>query len=154
MAKVREGDPAPDFELPGTGGGTHRLADHRGSWVVLAFYPGDFTPTCTRQFCSYRDESSRLAELDVELLGISPQGVDSHERFAAEHAIGHTLLADRDLAVARAYGVVGPFRLVRRSTFIVDPQGVVRDADVSLLGLGFTSVDEIAARLAALRQPA
>ena len=55
MARIGVGDTAPDFELPATGGGTVRLADFRGRWLVLAFYPGDFTPVCTRQFCAYRD---------------------------------------------------------------------------------------------------
>lgn len=154
MAKVREGDSAPDFELPGTGNRTYRLADYRGRWVVLAFYPGDFTLVCTKQFCSYRDHGEELASLDVDLLGISPQGVESHERFAAEHGLGMPLLADEDRGVARAYGVLGPKWIIRRATFIVDPDGIVRDADVSLIGLGFTKVDEIAARLAELRQPA
>ena len=78
MAKVGVGDPAPEFELAGAEGRVYRLSDHRGKWVIVAFYPGDFTPVCTRQFCSYRDDDDRLDELGVEVLGISPQIVDSH----------------------------------------------------------------------------
>lgn len=70
MRRLEVGDRAPDFELRGTGGRTYRLSDYRGRWLVLAFYPGDFTPVCTRQFCSYRDAADRLDELDVEVLGI------------------------------------------------------------------------------------
>jgi thioredoxin-dependent peroxiredoxin len=151
MGKVREGDRAPEFELEGTGGRTYRLSDHRGRWVVLAFYPGDFTPVCTRQFCAYRDESAQLAGLDVDLLGISPQGVDSHERFRAEHGLTMPLLADGGAEVARAYGVRGPRGMVRRATFIIDPEGIIRHAERSLLGLTFTGVDEIAERLGAVR---
>jgi peroxiredoxin Q/BCP len=149
MAKPKEGDPAPDFALPGTGGKTYRLADYRGSRLVLAFYPGDFTPTCTKQFCSYRDQGNRLDGLGAEMLGISPQSVDSHERFMQEESLNVPLLADEDKSVARAYGVLaGP--LVRRAIFIVDEEGIVRYRKVSLVGLGYESVDDIEQALAKL----
>ena len=66
MARLREGDEAPGFSLPWTGEGELSLADRRGRWVILAFYPGDFTPTCTKQFCNYRDGSERIDGLDAE----------------------------------------------------------------------------------------
>jgi len=102
VAKVDVGDAAPDFELPGTGGKTYRLADYRGRKLVLAFYPGDFTAVCTKQFCSYRDEGERLDQLGAEVLGISAQSVDSHERFSEEKRLNVPLLADEDKSVARA----------------------------------------------------
>jgi peroxiredoxin Q/BCP len=153
MAAASEGDPAPEFELPGTGGRSYRLADYRGRWVVLAFYPGDFTTVCTKQFCSYRDRDRDLAALEAVVLGISPQGVDSHERFVAEHNLNVPLLADEDKDVARAYGVLGPGGFVRRAIIIVDPEGVIRHRDVAMIGLSYRSVDDIAAVLAELRQP-
>jgi thioredoxin-dependent peroxiredoxin len=147
MAKPQEGDKAPEFELPGTGGKVYRLADYRGSKVVIAFYPGDFTPTCTKQFCSYRDQGDRLDDLGAVMLGISPQSVDSHERFMQEESLNVPLLADEDKAVARAYGVVtGP--LVRRAIFIIDEEGVIRHRKVSLVGLSYESVDDIEQALA------
>ena len=73
MAKVDVGDMAPEFELPGTGGRTYRLSDYRGKKLVIAFYPGDFTAVCTKQFCSYRDEGERLDGLGAEVVGISPR---------------------------------------------------------------------------------
>ena len=79
MAKLRVGEPAPPFELEGTGSRTYSLSDFRETGVILAFYPGDFTPVCTRQFCSYRDDGDRLEALDVPMMGISPQSVESHE---------------------------------------------------------------------------
>ena len=137
------GDSAPEFELQGTGGRTVQLADFRGRWLVLAFYPGDFTPVCTRQFCSYRDAADRLDELDAEHLGVSPQTLDSHERFRAKHGLTVPLLADPERDMIRAYGVLGPGGMVRRSIFIVDPQGIVRYRQVALLGLHYQDVDDL-----------
>jgi len=149
MAKVDVGDPAPDFELPGTGGKTYRLSDYRGRKVVLAFYPGDFTAVCTKQFCSYRDQSDRLDGLGADVLGISPQSVDSHERFTEEKRLNVPLLADEDKSVARAYGVLaGP--LVRRAIFVIDEQGIVHHRKVALVGLGFESVEDLERAVAAI----
>ena len=148
MAKVDVGDAAPDFELPGTEGKTYRLSDYRGRNVVLAFYPGDATTVCTKQFCSYRDEGDRIDQLDAEVLGISSQSVDSHERFVKEKSLNVPLLADEDKKVARAYGVVmGP--LVRRATFVIDEEGIVRHAKVSFTSLGYDSVEDLEQALAA-----
>jgi peroxiredoxin Q/BCP len=142
VAKVDVGDPAPDFELPGTGGRTYRLADYRGRRLILAFYPGDFTAVCTRQFCSYRDQGDRLDGLGAEVLGISPQSVESHERFTEEKRLNVPLLADEDKAVARAYGVLaGP--MVRRAIFVIDEEGRIGYRKVSLAGLTYESVADL-----------
>ena len=151
MSRIEIGDRAPDFELSGTGEERFKLFEHRGRWVVLAFYPGDFTPVCTRQFCSYRDAADHLDDLDAEVIGISPQSVSSHERFAAEHRLTVPLLADPEHATARAYGVVGPGGLVRRSIFIIDPNGTVRYRQVALLGLRYKDVEHLAAALSLAR---
>lgn len=152
MAKVDVGETAPDFELAGTGNATYRLSNYRGKWVILAFYPGDFTPVCTRQFCSYRDGDDRLNELGAEVLGVSPQSVDSHERFAAKHGLTVPLLADERREVIRAYGVGVPGGLVKRSIFIIDPDGVVRYRHIALLGLHYKDVSALGEALAAVRQ--
>jgi peroxiredoxin Q/BCP len=143
VARIDVGDRAPDFELHGTGDHTYRLRDCRGQWLVLAFYPGDFTPVCTRQFCSYRDAADRLDDLDATVWGISPQSLDSHERFRSKYELTVPLLADPERQVIRAYGVLGPGGLVRRSIFIVDPEGVVRYRHVALLGLHYRDVDSL-----------
>jgi thioredoxin-dependent peroxiredoxin len=149
MAKVDAGDAAPDFELQGTGGKAYRLADYRGRKLILAFYPGDFTAVCTRQFCSYRDNGERLDQLGADVLGISPQSIESHERFTEEKRLNVPLLADEDKQVARAYGVLTA-GMVRRAVFVIDEQGIVRQRKVSLTGLGFESVDDLEQAVAAL----
>jgi peroxiredoxin Q/BCP len=142
VAKPKVGDAAPDFELPGTGDKTYRLADYRGRKLILAFYPGDFTAVCTRQFCSYRDQGERLDQLGADVLGISPQSVDSHERFTQEKSLNVPLLADEDKEVAKAYGVLaGP--MVRRAIFVIDEEGVIRHRKVTLAGLTYESVDDL-----------
>ncbi len=165
MAKADVGDPAPDFELPGTGGKTYRLSELRGKNVVLAFYPGDATRVCTAQFCSYRDHGDRLDQLDAEVLGISPQSIDSHERWSQEQSLNVPLLADEDLAVSKSYGVVGwagPFaklagiegstggRYVMRAIFVVDADGTIRYRHVSRTGARFQTVGDIEEAVAAV----
>lgn len=149
MAKLKVGDPAPEFELPGTGGKTYRLSDYRGRKVILAFYPGDFTAVCTKQFCSYRDEGERLDQLGAEVLGIASQSVDSHERFAEEKRLNVPLLADEGREVSGAYGVLlGP--LVRRAIYVIDEEGVIRHKKVSLTSLDYESVEDLERILAGL----
>jgi peroxiredoxin Q/BCP len=135
------GEPAPDFELPGTAG-TFRLSDHRGERVVLLFYPGDGTPVCTRQFCSYRDHAEDFAGLGATAVGISTQDVDSHEQFTAKHSLTVPLLADVDGAVAKAYGAHSRMG-TKRAVIAVDEDGVVRYRHDHLLGLDYQSVDQL-----------
>jgi peroxiredoxin Q/BCP len=150
MARVRVGERAPPFELPGTGGRTYALADYRRTGVILAFYPGDFTPVCTRQFCSYRDDGDRIEALGVPMLGISPNSVESHDRFVAQHGLTIPLLSDADKRVARAYGVLGPGSLVRRSIFVVDADAIVRYRRVALFGLRYQDVGDLERAVGAL----
>jgi peroxiredoxin Q/BCP len=143
MAKVRVGDSAPDFALEGTGRHTYRLADYRGKGLILAFYPGDFTPVCTKQFCSYRDDGDRIEQLGVPMLGVSPQSVESHERFVEEHGLNVPLLSDPSKRVSRAYGVVGPGGFLRRAVFLVDGDGTIRYRHVALFGLHYQDIGDL-----------
>lgn len=124
MAKLRVGDQAPASELEGTGWRSYRLGDYRDEGVILAFYPGDFTPVCTKQFCSYRDYGGRIESLGLPMVGISPQSFESHERFADRHDPTVPLPSNPGGKVARSYGVVGPGGFIRRSIFLVDGDGV------------------------------
>jgi peroxiredoxin Q/BCP len=142
----REGDLAPDFELSGTDG-PFRLSEHRGRRVVLLFYPGDDTPVCTRQFCSYRDNEAEIAELDAVVVGISAQDVDSHQSFSARYGLNVPLLADEDGAVAKTYGAWRPVVGTRRAVFVVDEDGVIRHRHMHALGLDYQDVDDLRAAL-------
>jgi peroxiredoxin Q/BCP len=116
--------------------------------VVLLFYPGDETPTCTRQFCSYRDRSDEMAGLDATVVGISAQSVDSHERFREHHGLTVPLLADGDKTVAKAYGVAAPVVGIRRAVIVIDADGVVRHRHVHTLGVAYEDVDSLREMLA------
>jgi peroxiredoxin Q/BCP len=150
MAKPKVGDPAPPFSLQGTGGRSYSLEDYRGQRVILAFYPGDFTPVCTKQFCSYRDDGDRIEGLGVKMLGISPQSVESHEQFAAHHGLTVPLLSDPGKKVARSYGVVGPGGFIRRSVLLVDGDGILRYRHVALFGFRYQDAEDLERAVAEL----
>lgn len=143
------GDLAPDFELEGTEG-AFRLSEHRGRPVVLLFYPGDETPVCTKQFCSYRDRGAELSALDAVVVGISAQDVRSHQKFKEHHNLNVPLLADTERSVAQAYGVSAPVMGTRRAVIVVDAEGKIAHRKVHVLGLSFATVDEITQVLADL----
>lgn len=150
MARTPQvGDEAPDFELQGTDG-PFRLSDHRGRKVVLLFYPGDFTPVCTRQFCSYAERAEDVSGLDAVVVGISAQDVDSHARFVDKHGIPMPLLADTDKRVAKKLGVTAPLVGTRRGVIVVDEAGRVAFRDVAAVGLTYQSVDDLAGILSGI----
>ena len=150
MAKTpKVGEAAPDFELPGTDG-KFRLSEHRGERLVLLFYPGDNTPVCTRQFCSYRDRGGDFASLDATVVGISSQDLASHEEFIAKHGLNVPLLADVDKRVAKSYSAYSPRIGTRRAVIVIDEQGIVRHRHDHMLGLDYQSVDDLKAALDSL----
>jgi peroxiredoxin Q/BCP len=140
------GEQAPDFELQGTDG-PFRLSEHRGERVVLLFYPGDNTPVCTKQFCSYRDRAQDFSALGATVVGISAQDLGSHEAFTAKHSLNVPLLADPGGEVASKYDAYSRRLGVKRAVIIVDEGGTVRHRHDHLLGLDYQSVDEIKAAL-------
>ena len=132
MAPLRPGDPAPDFELARDGGGSISLSALRGKPVVLFFYPKDDTKTCTVEAISFSDLSQEFASAGVALIGISPDSVKSHDRFASKHGLTVALAADEDKTVVNAYGVWAEKSMygrrymgVERTTFLVDRAGIV-----------------------------
>ena len=147
---VGVGEIAPAFTLPGTGGKDYSLADYAGQPVVIVFYPGDDTPVCTRQLNAYNTDVSEFEGVGAQVLAISSQDVESHERFAAKHGFGFPLLADVDKVVAGAYGTLGPLGFPRRSVFVVDGAGVIRYAHRAIAGLTYRPVSELVAALSKL----
>jgi len=150
---VGVGDRAPDFTLPGTGGREYSLGDFAGEPIVLVFYPGDDSPVCTKQLNAYNNGLEQFAGLGAQVVGLSPQGVDSHEAFAGKHGFAFPLLADTDKEVAAAYGTLGPIGFPRRSVFIIDREGVIRYVHKAIAGLTFRPVTELVAELKKLASP-
>ncbi len=137
MAKTPQvGEQAPDFELPGTDG-TFRLSEHRGERVVLLFYPGDNTPVCTKQFCSYRDRADDFASLNATVVGISAQDLDSHEAFVAKNSLNVPLLADVGGEVAGEVQRLRPSR--RQARGDRDRRGRGSSVTATITGWGWTS---------------
>lgn len=134
--KLNLNEPAPDFTLKDGSGTDWRLSDHRGKVVVLLFYPGDETPVCTRQMCSVRDRWEDYQATGAEVVGISPDSVESHRKFAEHHDLPLRLLSDREGKVSTLYGARSliPGK-VARSVFVIDADGIVRYQDVRPLGL-------------------
>ena len=144
------GDRAPAFTLPSTGGGRVSLGDFAGKPVVLVFYPGDETPVCTKQLNSYNNDLTQFEALDAQVLGISAQSVESHDKFSGKHGFRFPLLSDADKAVASAYGTLGPLGFPRRSVFIVDAGGTIRYVHRAIAGLTYRPVSELVDALKAL----
>ena len=122
------GQPAPDFNLPDQNGKMHTLRDYAGQWLVLYFYPGDDTPGCTKEACSFRDDLHQITELDARVVGVSVDDTASHAEFAKKYHLPFPLLADKTTAVAARYGVLMDmvvYKAARRYTFLIDPQGKI-----------------------------
>lgn len=123
---------APDFTLLDQDGVAHTLSAHRGSRVLIYFYPKDDTPGCTKQACLLRDAMPELSRLDAIVFGISPDSVKSHKKFADKYGLPFTLLADEGHAVADAYGVWGRKKFMGREydgifriSFLIDEEGKI-----------------------------
>ncbi len=155
MAKRPDvGEEAPDFELEGTHG-TFKLSDHRGERVLLLFYPGDQTTVCTKQFCSYRDNSEAFGALGVTAVGISGRSVNSKKRFAEKNDLNVPLLADPDGTVAKAYDAyAGMLKATKRAVIVIGEDGKVLHRHDHALGLDFQTVADLKQTLDSLPAPA
>jgi thioredoxin-dependent peroxiredoxin len=120
---------APDFTLNDENGNAHSIADYKGKWIVLYFYPKDDTPGCTTEACSLRDARDKLAEMGAEVIGISADDAPSHDKFKSKYLLNFTLLSDPEKKTINDYGAWGKKMFGRegilRRTFIINPNGVV-----------------------------
>jgi peroxiredoxin Q/BCP len=126
--KVKVGDKAPDFTLPDQSGAIVNLRDYVGSKIiVLYFYPKDFSRGCTAEACAFRDNYDVFVEAGAQVLGISSQSVDSHNRFALVNKLPFVLLSDESGQVRKLYGVPSTLGILSgRVTYIIDRKGIVR----------------------------
>lgn len=131
--KLQEGDLAPDFTAAVSGGGNVSLAELRGKNVILYFYPKDDTPGCTKEACAFRDHFADFKKRGAVVLGVSPDAVKSHDKFAAKYKLPFLLLADDEKKIAQAYGVWGEktfmgrkYLGVYRVTFLIGADGRIR----------------------------
>ncbi|MCA1555883.1 MAG: peroxiredoxin [Acidobacteria bacterium] len=134
--KATIGTVAPDFILHDTQGAEWQMSAQQGQVVVLLFYPGDETPVCTKQLCSVRDNWESYAATGVEVVGISTDSVESHQKFTEHHNLPLRLLADTDGKVNRAYNATSwlPGRAAR-AVFVVDARGIIRYRKVETVSL-------------------
>jgi peroxiredoxin Q/BCP len=148
------GQAAPEFRLQDQKGEWHTLAEERGKWVVLYFYPKDFTPGCTTQVCAFRDDIIQLRKAGADVFGVSLDDVKSHAEFAQKYKVPFRLLSDADSSVAKNYGVLTAklgVNYARRETFLIDPEGRIakRYVDVDPK----ENSKQVLADLAALKKP-
>ena len=152
MAQINVGDAAPDFETVDDQNNRVKLSDLRGKRVVLYFYPKDDTAGCTRQACGFRDAYGNVEEKNSVVLGVSPDGVESHQAFKSKNSLPFPLLVDEDHAIAESYNVWvererdgNKFMGIARSSFVIDEDGKVVDAQYNV-----TPEDSVETALAAL----
>jgi len=132
MARLTAGDNAPKFELSDQDNQMVKLEDFRGKKLLVYFYPRADTSGCTKQACSVRDAREELADLGVDVVGISPDKPSKQKNFDAKHGLGFSLLSDQDNVIARAYGAWGEksmygkkYEGIIRSSMLIDEQGKV-----------------------------
>ncbi len=131
---LKKGDIAPDFSAEINGGKTIKLSDYKGKNLVLYFYPKDNTSGCTKEACEFRDNMDELANNNVEVLGVSPDSITSHEKFIEKFNLNFNLVSDPDNSISTAYGAYGEKSMygrkymgIIRSTFLINKEGVIED---------------------------
>ncbi|MBK7992154.1 MAG: peroxiredoxin [Blastocatellia bacterium] len=141
------GEKAPEFSLSANDGKTYSLSQFQGkNNIVLVFYPGDDTPTCTKQLCDYRDGWERFQQFDSIVLGVSTNDMEAHKKFATKYNFPFPLLEDPNRAICKAYGVMmlgGLLGVTNRAVFIIDKQGVIRYKHVEMIPITRRTKEEL-----------
>ena len=148
------GTAAPDFSLATNEGHNASLKDFRGKWVVLYFYPKDFTGGCTLEAHNFQADLAKYTAINTVILGVSVQDAESHKQFCAKEGLNFKLLADTDTKVSDLYGSLGDYggtKLSARNTFIIDPQGKIAKVFMKVSPGGHSA--EVLSALATLQHP-
>jgi len=129
---IKINQPAPKFSALDQTGQAHKLTDYLGQWLLLYFYPKDDTPGCTKEACDIRDRFKEFAAAKLAVIGLSPDSVESHGKFAEKYKLPFTLLADEDKKIVKAYGVWAKktfmgkeYMGTKRTSFLINPQGII-----------------------------
>lgn len=140
MTHLKAGDKAPAFKAPDQDGNIISLKNLKGKKIILYFYPADLTPTCTVEACNFRDNFSLLRKKGYEVIGVSPDTAQQHQKFIERHKLPFTLLTDTDHRLIDAYGVWGPKKLygreymgLYRTTFVINEKGVIEKVITKVL---------------------
>lgn len=120
---LRKNDVAPHFDLPDQNNKPHSLTEFSGSWLLLYFYPKDFTSGCTTEACTFRDNWDEIKDV-VAIVGVSADSSESHRKFVAKHSLPFLLLVDTERVTTKAYGANGII-FTKRTSFLINPQGVI-----------------------------
>jgi len=147
------GQTAPDFSLPGIEGGSVSLKDYKGKWVVLYFYPKDFTSGCTLEAHNFQDDLTKYQSLNAVILGVSADTVQSHKDFCTKEGLNFKLLADPDLKAITAYGSAmehNGAKTAARNTFLIDPEGKIARVYLKVSPAGHS--EEVLKDLAVLKK--
>ncbi len=140
---IAEGTKAPDFTLPDSEGNNVSLADYSGKKVLLVFYPGDDTPVCTTQLCSYRDNFSQFTNRGVNILGISTNSVESHKSFSSRHELPFPILSDTEHSVSKLYDAMSFLGMSQRAYVYIDEHGVVQLSFSEMLPLFYKTTQDL-----------
>lgn len=149
------GSAAPDFKLTTNEGKEASLADFKGKWIVLYFYPKDFTSGCTLEARNFQRDLAKYEQLNAVILGVSVDTAESHKDFCAKEGLSFKLLSDPDAKVSESYGSVMEYngkKLSARNTFVIDPKGKIAKVFVKVGPAGHS--DEVLAALGELQKPA
>ena len=147
------GTPAPDFSLMTNAGTQASLMDYRGKWVILYFYPKDFTSGCTLQARNFQRDLAKYEQVNAVILGVSVDSAESHKDFCAKEGLNFTLLSDPEARVSAEYGSVMEYngaKLSARNTFIIDPEGKIARVFTGVQPSGHS--EEVLSTLASLQK--
>lgn len=134
---LQENQKAPVFSLPSTSGSDFNLEDYLGEPIILFFYPKDFTPGCTKEVCEFRDAFAEFRNLDVKVLGISQDSIESHHKFIKQHNLPFDLLTDKNGKVAKLYKATIPvIGMNRRVTYLLDKEHKIKGVFENMFAAG------------------